>query len=100
MDLYKNCLAILCVSWPNVSYQKEKHIFEEETNMANTNKKGETATEAYARNMGEIYDKLDRIKQYLIDNGIDCREVNWGHVGSAVHINELLDELNEFIGVK
>lgn len=68
--------------------------------MANTNTKGETAAKAYARNMSEIYDKLDKIKQHLIDNGIDCREANWGHVGSAVHINELLDDLSEFIGVK
>jgi hypothetical protein len=50
--------------------------------------------------MTEVFDKLEKIKAYLTDNGIDCREANWGHVSSAEHINELLDNISVFIGLK
>jgi hypothetical protein len=60
----------------------------------------ETAAEAYERNMKEVYGKLDNIRRHLTDTDINSEDVNWGHVGSAAHINELLSELGEFVGVK
>lgn len=64
------------------------------------NRRGETCTQAYARNMTEVFDKLEKIKAHLIDNGTDCRKAHWGHVGSAEHINELLDNISVFIGLR
>jgi glutathionyl-hydroquinone reductase len=66
--------------------------------MANTNKAGKTANKAYERNMEEVYAKLDKIRQHLNDSTVDSEYINWGHVGSAVHINELLSELGESSG--
>ncbi len=68
--------------------------------MASTNKKGETACEAYLRNMVEVYVKLEKITGRLIENCADCDNVDWSNVGSAEHINNLLDELGEFVGIK
>ena len=62
------------------------------------NRRGETCAQAYSRNRTEIYEKIDFLKKRLMEQGIDCLEANWAHVGSAEHIKELLDELLEFVG--
>lgn len=68
--------------------------------MANTNEKGETSSRAYARNMTEVFDKLEKINRHLLDESVDAKKANWGDVGSAAHLNDLLGELSEFIGIK
>jgi hypothetical protein len=62
------------------------------------NSRGETCAQAYSRNRGDIFCKVDLLKQRLQVTAIDCVEANWGHVGSAEHIRELLDELLDFVG--
>ncbi len=62
------------------------------------NKRGETCSQAYERNLSEIHEKIDLLKMRLIEKSIDPVIVDWGHVGSAEHTNELLDELLDFVG--
>lgn len=62
--------------------------------------KTETSSQAYERNMAGVYEKLDLISKCLNDKAINAGQENWGHVGSAAHLNELLDEICEFIGAK
>jgi hypothetical protein len=62
-------------------------------------KRPETASERYAFLMTEIFDKLDAMKTYLTYHRIDASQAHWGHVGSAAHMNQLLDEMANFIGI-
>ncbi len=62
------------------------------------NKHGETCSQAYVRNLRENHEKIDLLKKRLIEKSIDPDIVDWGHVGSAEHINELLDEVLDFVG--
>lgn len=64
------------------------------------NKRGETSAQAYARNMSEVFDKLEKIKAHLAHNGIDCRKAHWGHAASAAYINQMLDNIRISIGMK
>lgn len=68
--------------------------------MKNTKATNETATQAYTRNLTAVYAKLEKIKAHLLETSIDCREAHWGNVGSATHLNELLDEICEFENIK
>jgi len=50
-----------------------------------------------AKTNTEIYELLKKIELNLYP----CHgDNNWGHVGSTVHIKELLKEITEFMGVE
>jgi len=57
-------------------------------------KNNEKALNAFISKIGEINDRLELLRRYA-DNHMECdpEEVNWGHVGSASHFLELLNEL-------
>lgn len=48
-----------------------------------------------------INDKLEKLGEYMDDHmGASPEEINWGHVGSANHILELLNDITEFAGIE
>jgi len=63
-------------------------------------KNNEKALAAFIGKIGEIHDRLELLRWYA-DNHMDCdpEEVHWGHVGSAHHALEQLNELIEFLGI-
>lgn len=64
--------------------------------MAKTNEK---ALDAYMTTVAEINGVLASIKDKVSDHfGVPPEEINWGHVGSAQHVLELLKEIVEFQG--
>jgi len=65
--------------------------------MAKTNEK---ALNAFIGRIVEINEKVETLR-WFADNHmeIDPEEVNWGHVGSAAHVVELLDEIINFLGI-
>jgi hypothetical protein len=64
-------------------------------------KNNEKALNAFIGKIGEISEKLELLRGY-VDNHMECdpEDVNWGHVGSAGHVLEQLDEIIEFLGIK
>lgn len=48
--------------------------------------------------------KLDKITRKMrlqhVDATVASKSVNWADAGSARHVNDLLDEINEFLGIK
>ena len=64
--------------------------------VARTNEK---ALDAYMTTVAEIDSALTTIKDKVSDQfGVLPGEINWGHVGSAQHVLELLQEIVEFQG--
>ena len=64
--------------------------------VARTNEK---ALDAYMTTVAEIDSALTTIKDKVSDHfGVLPEEINWGHVGSAQHVLELLQEIVEFQG--
>jgi hypothetical protein len=51
--------------------------------------------------MAALEEKLDALKAH-IENHMDVapEEVNWGHVGSAKHLLQLIKEASEFAGIE
>lgn len=48
-----------------------------------------------------ISDKLELLSEYMDDHmGVSPEEIHWGHVGSANHILEKLNEIIEFAGIE
>jgi hypothetical protein len=64
-------------------------------------KNNEKALNAFIGKIVEISERLELLRGY-VDNHMECdsEDVNWGHVGSAGHVLEQLDELIEFLGIK
>ena len=62
-------------------------------------KKNEKAISAFKSKVGEIHDRLELLRWYADNMERDQEEVNWGHVGSADHIVNQLNELIEFLGI-
>lgn len=64
--------------------------------MAKTNEK---ALDAYMTAVDEIRSQLSALSDLANDHfGHAPEKINWGHVGSAQHISELLREVMEFAG--
>jgi len=65
--------------------------------MAKTNDK---ALNAFIGKIGVINERLETLRLY-VDDHMECDpdEVHWGHVGSAGHVLEQLDELVNFLGI-
>ena len=63
-------------------------------------KNNEKALSNFIGKIGEIHDRLGILRDYA-DNHMECdpEEVNWGHVGTAGHIVNQLNELIEFLGI-
>ena len=61
----------------------------------------EKASAAFVGAIGEIKERLEVLNEYM-DNRMDTspEEINWGHVGSANHIRELLDGIIGFANIK
>ena len=61
----------------------------------------EKALNEFVGTMAAIEEKLNALKAY-IGNHMDVSPemVNWGHVGSAKHLLQLIKEANEFAGIK
>jgi len=68
--------------------------------MADTENKNEKALDAFIGKIAEIADRLELLR-WFADNhgGYNPDEVNWGHVGSAAHVVEQLEELIDFLGI-
>ena len=63
-------------------------------------KTNEKALDAFIGKVAEINKKLELLRGFM-ENHMDCdpEEVNWGHVGSAGHVVEELDNLINFLGI-
>jgi len=61
----------------------------------------QTALEAYAAALAEMRETLAALTAHADDHlGVTPEEVNWGNVGSANHVNELLGEIAGFLGLR
>ena len=60
----------------------------------------ESAVNAFIARVMEAQEKIEVLKAYF-ENHMEenPEEINWGHVGSAAHSVELLNELTEFLGL-
>jgi len=60
----------------------------------------EKALNAFIGKIAEINDRLELLRWYT-DNHMECEpaNINWGHVGSAAHVVEQLEELIDFLGI-
>jgi hypothetical protein len=57
----------------------------------------EKALSAYVQAMGQIEKYLSELQALANDHlGNDPENINWGHVGSAIHLAELLKEAADF----
>ena len=61
----------------------------------------EKALDEFIATVAAIEEKLDALKAH-IDNHMDVapEEVKWGHVGSAKHLLQLIEEASEFAGIE
>lgn len=61
----------------------------------------EKALDEFIGTVEAIEEKLDALKAH-IENHMDVapEEVNWGHVGSAKHLLQLIKEASEFAGIE
>ena len=64
-------------------------------------KNQEEALDSFIDKVGQINERLDALQLYF-SNHMNCDpdEVDWGHVGSASHALNQLDEIIEFLGIK
>lgn len=61
--------------------------------------KNDKALNAYIATIAEIKAKLDALTEQADDHlGHSPEEINWGHVGTAKHVLEQLNEITEFLG--
>ncbi len=60
-------------------------------------KNSDDARTAYKKRQTNIAEYIRRIQQKLAE---DSRQenINWAHVGSLGHVEELLQQINEFLG--
>ena len=59
-----------------------------------------TELESFMNTLKAIRADLDKIKGHMDDHmGIDPDSVNWGHVGTAQHVLEQLEETIYFLGL-
>ena len=65
---------------------------------AQTNKQ---ALDEFVGMMAALEEKLDALKLH-VENHMDTspEEINWGHVGSAKHLLQLIKEASEFAGIE
>ena len=63
-------------------------------------KNNDRILDAFIIKIGEINEKLETLRWYT-ENHMESspEEISWGHVGTAEHILEQLDELIEFLGI-
>jgi len=68
--------------------------------LKNSGKNNEKALGAFISKIADITDRLELLRWYA-DNHMECQpeEVTWGHVGSAAHVVEQLQELIDFLGI-
>ena len=61
----------------------------------------EKAQDEFIGTVAVLEEKLDALKAH-IENHMDVapEEVNWGHVGSAKHLLQLIKEASEFAGIE
>ena len=66
--------------------------------MSRTN---DEALRAFLSNMTEIQAQLAALTRY-VDNHMEelPENIDWGHVGSAYHVLELLSQINQFLNLK
>lgn len=58
-----------------------------------------TSKESFEIEMLKAVSSIEKIKLSLSKFETDFNEKgNWSYVGSLCHVNELLDEINEFLG--
>jgi len=62
----------------------------------------EKALNAFNERMTSMNEKLELIQNHCIENNMELNpeNVHWGHVGNAGHVNELLDEIINFLRIK
>ena len=81
---------------------KDKHL--ETTRRKNKMKNtgvNEKALNEFIGTVAALEEKLDALKAH-IENHMDTspEEINWGHVGSAKHLLQLIKEASEFAGIE
>lgn len=61
----------------------------------------EKAVFAFIQNVNDVQNILTGLKLYFTDHmELSPDNINWSHVGSVNHVKTLLNEINEFLGVK
>ena len=59
-------------------------------------KNSDSAKTAYQKRQDNIAEYIERIQRKLLADSQDT-EINWGHVGSLGHVEELLKQIDEFL---
>ena len=61
----------------------------------------EKALDEFCGTIAELEKKLDALKAH-VENHMDTspEEINWGHVGSAKHLLQLIKEASAFAGIE
>ncbi|MDR0531078.1 MAG: hypothetical protein LBG83_03310 [Oscillospiraceae bacterium] len=60
----------------------------------------ERALHTFIGETNTAHDRLTALLAHIDDHsGIAPEDVTWGHVGSSTHVNELLGEIMEFLGL-
>jgi hypothetical protein len=61
----------------------------------------ETALSAYVAAIAEIRENLALLTDHADDHfGVAPDDVNWGHVGNTSYVNERLNEIAGFLGLR
>lgn len=60
-------------------------------------KSSDNVRAAYKKRQANIAEYIERIQNKLSKDA-QQENINWGHVGSLGHIEELLQQIDEFIG--
>lgn len=67
-------------------------------------KNEETAPKRQLKRLKSVQRKLDRIQRRvdldMVTATVAPQSIHYGHVGSTAHVEELLDQIIEFLGVK
>lgn len=61
-----------------------------------------TAEGAFIEAISEISERLEELKAFVVDEhmGVAPETLNWGHVGTAKHLLETLNEAAVFAGTR
>lgn len=60
-------------------------------------KSSDNVRAAYKKRQANIAEYIERIQKKLSKDA-QQENINWGHVGSLGHVEELLQQIDEFIG--
>ena len=61
--------------------------------------RNETAAQAYTRNINEVLEQLDLIREAVLIARKPNYAIDWSHVGTYSQVKEWLDEVTGFLNI-